>query len=318
MSNGKLWIGVPSAALLLGTALAGVNDPADLAEVRSFELRVASVQTTDEVMRLYRPDATVFDGMAPGYYPDAKVLRIGYAPQYDATDALMPQVEYIDVVTDGKMACAFSQQSFNVFMKNGDKFKLSLRMTDVLKKDKQGWRIAHEHFSYPLDPKTLAGVMAAPLPPADPMVWAGGNPLPGPGIPEAQAGKEIRAWAEAQANSQTIDQAMNTFGPGDDVLLYDSIAPGTARGLKEIRAVFEPQMQFKSIAIKFKTLGVDTDGLLGVVHSIQQATITAEDGSIHTAEFRQTDCLRRVDGKWYSFHEHVSFPIDAKTGKGEM
>jgi hypothetical protein len=30
---------------------------------------------------------------------------------------------------------------------------------------------------------------------------------------------------------------------------------------------------------------------------------------------RQSDCMRRVEGKWYSMLEAISMPIDPKTGK---
>ena len=42
------------------------------------------------------------------------------------------------------------------------------------------------------------------------------------------------------------------------------------------------------------------------------------DGSTKNIALRQSDCMRRLDGKWYSFLEMISYPVDMKTNKGIM
>jgi len=33
---------------------------------------------------------------------------------------------------------------------------------------------------------------------------------------------------------------------------------------------------------------------------------------------RVTDVYRKIDGKWLIVHEHVSVPVDIKTGQGDL
>ncbi len=39
------------------------------------------------------------------------------------------------------------------------------------------------------------------------------------------------------------------------------------------------------------------------------------DGSTKYISLRQNDCMRRVGGKWTSFFEMISFPVDQQSGK---
>ena len=34
--------------------------------------------------------------------------------------------------------------------------------------------------------------------------------------------------------------------------------------------------------------------------------------------YRQTDVWRKTNGQWKLIHQHVSYPIDVKTGKADM
>jgi ketosteroid isomerase-like protein len=65
-------------------------------------------------------------------------------------------------------------------------------------------------------------------------------------------------------------------------------------------------------------LHIDSDGAFGVQISQQHLKINMKDGSSQLMSFRQSDCLRRVGNKWYSFFEMGSFPVDAKSGKAMM
>ena len=45
---------------------------------------------------------------------------------------------------------------------------------------------------------------------------------------------------------------------------------------------------------------------------------TTKDGSKAEMNFRLTDCLKKIKGKWLIIHEHVSFPVDLATGKADV
>jgi ketosteroid isomerase-like protein len=60
---------------------------------------------------------------------------------------------------------------------------------------------------------------------------------------------------------------------------------------------------------------VDSDGVFGVQIDTQEITIEKKDGTTTTFYLRQSNCMRRVKGKWYSAFEEISEPVDTKTGK---
>jgi hypothetical protein len=75
---------------------------------------------------------------------------------------------------------------------------------------------------------------------------------------------------------------------------------------------------FTEVALTMPLFTADSDGSFGVQIDTQHLTLTMKDGSKRAIALRQSDCMRRVDGKWYSFLEMISYPTDAKTGKAQI
>src|SRR5262249_12780175 len=116
-----------------------------------------------------------------------------------------------------------------------------------------------------------------------------------------------------------LDDAIQTYGPGDDVIVFDVTSLGEHRGLGELRSYLGPLLKgTKNFDYKIPAIFADSDGLLGVQISKLDLKINMQDGKSQFMSFRQSDCLRQVDGKWYSVFEMGSFPIDTKTGKAVM
>jgi ketosteroid isomerase-like protein len=82
-----------------------------------------------------------------------------------------------------------------------------------------------------------------------------------------------------------------------------------------VRDGFAPVMNFTAPKVKILDLVIDSDGVFGVQIDVQDITVTQKDGSKRNFMLRQSDCMRRVGGKWYSMLEAISMPIDKKTGK---
>jgi hypothetical protein len=70
--------------------------------------------------------------------------------------------------------------------------------------------------------------------------------------------------------------------------------------------------------VKMPVFSDDSDGSFGVQIDTQDMELMMKDGSKKYISLRQSDCMRRVHGKWYSFFEMISYPVDAKTGKSIM
>jgi len=122
------------------------------------------------------------------------------------------------------------------------------------------------------------------------------------------------------AAATSAQEAMQYYDPGDEVSLFDmSGPPREYDGQKAIHADLEKGFAgLKDLKVHFLELKVDTDGQFGYARSIQHFTAKTADGKPVDVTFRQTDVLRKVDGKWKIVHQHISVPIDMKTGKGEM
>jgi ketosteroid isomerase-like protein len=129
---------------------------------------------------------------------------------------------------------------------------------------------------------------------------------------------EITALEHKVIAATSADEAM-TFQDEKEIVLYDYVMPLQYVGGKAVRADLEKFFSgAKNVKGNFVALRVVADGNLGVAHSIQHFTWTDKDGKPGEGTFRVTDGWQKVDGKWKLFHTHVSFPIDAVTGKAEM
>jgi len=71
------------------------------------------------------------------------------------------------------------------------------------------------------------------------------------------------------------------------------------------------------IQYEVRELHVTVDGNVAFSHSLNRIAGTTKSG--HTDHWlRWTACYRKFDGKWLVVHEHVSVPIDAKTGTAAL
>ncbi len=110
---------------------------------------------------------------------------------------------------------------------------------------------------------------------------------------------------------------MTYYGPTDDVIVYDMLfPPGEFRGTKEVRDGFAPVMNFTDPHVKMLDFVVDSDGVFAVQIDAQDVTVKQKDGTQSNFLLRQSDCMRRMGGKWYSVLEAISVPVDAKDRKG--
>jgi ketosteroid isomerase-like protein len=122
------------------------------------------------------------------------------------------------------------------------------------------------------------------------------------------------------ADAQTAQEAIQYYASGDQVTLFDmSGPPREYDGQKAIRADLEKGFAgLKDLKVNFLELKVDTDGRFGYARSVQHFTAKTPDGKPVDITFRQTDVLRKVDGKWKIVHQHISVPVDMKTGKADL
>ena len=312
-----------AALLATATTLAGCaatepraafDAPGDVAAIQAIENALASETDIDKLIGYYAPDATVLDIYAPGLYHGRDQIRAAFAPQFAAIRTMTHEMAEMNIATNGRFACAAMQIRFTGSFKDGKPLALSVRQLDAFKKVEGRWQIVQQHISLPTDPATGMAIADGPITARGAIAWAE-NPLPGPASTPDEAKAAIRKWMDIGGASTGLDMLMGYYGPGDDILVYDSAA-SNLRGLGEVRSHYAAIMNsYTGITLEMPEFVVDSDGLFGVQLDTQRLTLTMKDGTTQKLALRQSDCMRKSGDRWYSFLEHLSFAIDPATGK---
>ncbi|WP_295490888.1 nuclear transport factor 2 family protein [Sphingorhabdus sp. EL138] len=291
------------------------NAPADVAAIKQIKTTMATETNMDKLIGYYADDATVLDIYAPGIYKGRDQIYAGFAPQMAAIQSMTHRMAEMNLATNGNFACAASLIEFDAVLKDGKKMSLSVRQLDAFKKIGNEWKIVQQHISLPIDPKSGAAIIDGPVNARGEIAWSE-DPLPGPASTPEEAKAAIRTWMDVGGASTSLDMLMGYYGPGEDILVYDSFA-SNLRGMKEVRAHYAAIMNsYTDIKLEMPNFVVDSDGVFGVQLDTQRITLSMKDGSTQKLALRQSDCMRKSGDKWYSFLEHLSFAVDPKTGQG--
>jgi ketosteroid isomerase-like protein len=119
------------------------------------------------------------------------------------------------------------------------------------------------------------------------------------------------------AAAQTVDGVMGTWDK--DVVWYD-INPGEVDGLAAVRADFGQQIaHVKNIRTEILRIKIVADTHIGYAYSTQHLVADGVNGAPDVDfTFRETDCFQKKAGKWTLMHQHISLPVDLKSGKAVL
>jgi uncharacterized protein (TIGR02246 family) len=124
----------------------------------------------------------------------------------------------------------------------------------------------------------------------------------------------------AAFNAGDVDAMMKNYIPGESLVVFDVVPPRQHLGADAYRKAW---MGFFTHfggrpKIAITDLAITVDGNLGFSHSIQHVTGTDAQGHPVDRTVRVTDGYRKIDGNWLIVLEHVSVPVDLKTGKPDF
>ncbi|MBK7283789.1 MAG: nuclear transport factor 2 family protein [Sphingomonadales bacterium] len=293
------------------------NAKKDVAAIRQVEEALATELDIDKVMQHYADDAVVLDLFSPGTFQGKAQIRAGFAPQLAAIKSVSKTTPEMTIATNGRFGCAASQIAYQAEMKDGTTQTMNVRVLDALKKVGGKWRVVQQHLSFPVDPATLTALTNAPIQPRT-LSWSA-KPLEPVSTTPEKAKEQIREFMDVGGASVGLEKLMSYYGPGDDTLLYDAFSPKAVIGKKEIADFYAPIMgSYDGISLTMPLFVVDSDGSFGIQIDTQQLTLNMKDGTTRKIALRQSDCMRRVGGKWFSFLEMISYPVDAKSMKAQM
>ncbi len=141
------------------------------------------------------------------------------------------------------------------------------------------------------------------------------------GQDQASSIAEIHQWMD---DFQRAFQARDTkavmalYTP--DILAYDIIPPLQYNGSDAYGKDFETYFAgYKGpLTLEYRDCHISADGNLALVACLERVTGTLTNGQSSSVWLRATSGLRRVNGHWLDFHDHVSVPVEVGTGKARL
>ena len=141
------------------------------------------------------------------------------------------------------------------------------------------------------------------------------------GTPEDEkAIRELNSRFETAVKARDLDKLMSCYISDDSLVLFDAVPPRQYVGAKAVRKDYEDFLSVfpGTIDSKISDAKITVDTNLAYSHFIDTWTATDKDGKQVQLVFRVTDVYRKTDGKWLIVHEHISFPVDPGTGRGDF
>jgi uncharacterized protein (TIGR02246 family) len=128
---------------------------------------------------------------------------------------------------------------------------------------------------------------------------------------------EVRALFDAQfaaIRAKDVDRLMAVYSP--DVVYFDVVPPLQYVGSAALRGRFTQWLDGYDgpVAFEARQFAVSARGDMAVAHWLSRAAGTLKNGREVGAWVRATSCCERIDGGWLVTHEHISLPVDMRTG----
>lgn len=127
----------------------------------------------------------------------------------------------------------------------------------------------------------------------------------------------IARWSRA-VEAKDADEIVRDYAP--DAILFDAVPPFATKGAKNIRDVWKRCLPFfqDDFRSEHKDLDINASGDLAIVTGFHHFVPTPAEHPCGSTWMRVTVALRREEGRWRVFHEHVSAPFDPMTGDAAL
>lgn len=123
----------------------------------------------------------------------------------------------------------------------------------------------------------------------------------------------IKLIETEMATETNMDRLIGYYA--DDATVLDIYAPGIYKGRDQIYAGFAPQMaSIESLTHKVAEMNVATNGNFACAASQIEFDAVLKDGKKISLSVRQLDAFKKIGDEWKIIQQHISLPIDAKTG----
>jgi ketosteroid isomerase-like protein len=141
--------------------------------------------------------------------------------------------------------------------------------------------------------------------------------LKGPVATQFQVRELLESWCQA-ARIKDIDRLMSLYSPG--IVYFDVVPPLQFTGSTAVRENFLRVFDGYKSSIGVEILGstIVANGDTAAAFMLIRVSGTLKDGREVGYWVRATICCQRSDHRWIITHEHISVPVDFKTGCAVM
>ena len=123
-------------------------------------------------------------------------------------------------------------------------------------------------------------------------------------------------WAKAM-HDRDLKRIMAMYAPGNQLVAYDIVPPLQYVGHQ---AYSEDYRNFVAgykgpIDVAYPDMHLVVEGNLGCAFGLERLSGTLTSGKKSDMWVRFTSVFRKIGGRWFDVHDHVSVPTDFNTGK---
>ena len=117
--------------------------------------------------------------------------------------------------------------------------------------------------------------------------------------------------------AKDVDRLMTLYSP--DIVYFDRVPPLRVTGTDAVRRNFERWFgEYEGpLGLETRDLEIAVSGDVAFAHMFH-----LDKGNAHVAKggmwLRSTVCCQRSNDKWLITHEHISMPVDYKSGSAVM
>ena len=133
---------------------------------------------------------------------------------------------------------------------------------------------------------------------------------------EREVRQLLDRWGKAFRAKDT-DAVMAVYGPGTALVAFDVIPPLQRVGRESYRknyadffATYEGPLDYELCDLR-----IFSAHDVAFIHCLERITGTLKGGEKSDLWLRVTSGLRKLNGRWFIIHDHISVPMDFATGK---
>ena len=121
-------------------------------------------------------------------------------------------------------------------------------------------------------------------------------------------------------NSRDVNLIMACYAPGKGLFVFDDGPPREHPSWESYKKDWEEFLSAYPgpVTNVVSEQSITVVGAVAYGHNIQMQAFTRKDGTKLNTVVRVTDVYRKLNGNWLIVQEHVSFPVDAETGKADL